>query len=893
MADNLVIVESPAKAKTIGRYLGKNYKIVASVGHIRDLPKSQMGVDIEKDFEPKYITIRGKGDVISKLKKDVKTSKKVYLATDPDREGEAISWHLATILNINCDEKCRVSFNEITKTAVTSAIKSPRALDMDLVDAQQARRILDRLVGYKISPLLWRKVRKGLSAGRVQSVSTRLICDRESEIEAFKPEEYWSVCVRLSKLKHKGVFTAKYYGNGKRRRELKSGAETDALLKKLDGAEYRVAGVKQSEKRKNPAAPFITSTLQQEASRKLNFPSRKTMGVVQQLYEGVNIAGHGSTSLVTYIRTDSTRVSGEAQAEAAQYISGKYGQAYLPKSARVYKNRNAAQDAHEAIRPSHFDIEPEKARASLANDQYRLYKLIWDRFIASQMASAVYDQMSVDIEAAPAGSGAAGAGAGTAGAPGAGAEMFRAVGTKVLFKGYTAVYEESADDAGGAAAGDDPDADMGAKLPELAQGEPLEYNGIQPEQHFTQAPPRYTEATLIKALEEKGIGRPSTYSPTITTILARGYVEKEKKALFPTELGRAVNSIMTSHFKDIVDVAFTADMEKKLDDIEEGQKRWKTVLKEFYGDFEQVLKTAEDEIGNVEIPDEVSDVICEKCGRNMVVKMGRYGKFLACPGYPACRNAKPIIEYAGVQCPKCGGNVVYRKTKKGKKYIACENYANCDYRSWDMPTSETCPICGKFMTRSSWGGKNAKLKCSDENCPNGASAPRGGQAGATGADAGAAGESGGSTAAAAGGAGARSSSGAAAKGQAAKAGAKAAAGAGKTGAKSAAGAAKKAGAKAPAKAKAAAGAKSQAKAGAKAAAGAKSAGAAAAKAKAPAKAKATAGAKGAAGADAKAPAKAKAPARGKVAALTDGDGGSDSGAGRPEAPQAGAERADS
>jgi DNA topoisomerase-1 len=717
---------------------------------------------------------------------------------------------------------------------------------MDLVDAQQARRILDRLVGYKISPLLWRKVRKGLSAGRVQSVSTRLICDRESEIEAFKPEEYWSVHVLLSKLRHKGVFSAKYFGSGKRRRELKSGAETEALLKKLEGAEYRVAGVKQSEKRKNPAPPFITSTLQQEASRKLNFPSRKTMGVVQQLYEGVNIAGHGSTSLVTYIRTDSTRVSGEAQAEAAQYISGKYGQAYLPKEARVYKNRNAAQDAHEAIRPSHFDIEPEKARASLANDQYRLYKLIWDRFIASQMASALYDQMSVDIAAVAAGAG--GAGAGGADAAGEGAEMFRAVGTKVLFKGYTAVYEESADDAGGAGAGDD--ADVGAKLPELAQGEPLEYNGIQPEQHFTQAPPRYTEATLIKALEEKGIGRPSTYSPTITTILARGYVEKEKKALCPTELGKAVNSIMTSHFKDIVDVAFTADMEKKLDDVEEGQKQWKTVLKEFYGGFEQVLKTAEDEIGNVEIPDEVSDVICEKCGRNMVVKMGRYGKFLACPGYPACRNAKPIIEYAGVACPKCGGNIVYRKTKKGKKYIACENYTSCDYRSWDLPTAETCPICGKFMTRSSWGGKNAKLKCCDENCPNGAAAPRG-----------KGGSEGGGEAAAAAGVGAASKAGpaaglAVAKAAGAKGGAaKTATAKGETAAKTAAATAAKAKTAAAkttrAKAATAKSASSAAGPAAKAKAGATAAGAKAATAKG-ATAKATkakaAGAKGARGA---------------------------------------------
>ncbi|MDR3119908.1 MAG: type I DNA topoisomerase [Clostridiales bacterium] len=697
MADNLVIVESPAKAKTIGRYLGKNYKIVASVGHIRDLPKSQIGVDVEKDFEPKYITIRGKGDVISGLKKDAKNSKRVFLATDPDREGEAISWHLATILNIENDAKCRVSFNEITKNAVASAIKAPRKLDMDLVDAQQARRILDRLVGYKISPLLWRKVRKGLSAGRVQSVSTRLICDRESEIEAFVSEEYWSVQVKLAKQKQRAAFLAKFYGdeNGKKR-ELKTKEETDALLEAVKGGAYRVRSVKESEKRKFPAPPFITSTLQQEASRRLNFQARRTMSVVQQLYEGVNIAGLGLTGLVTYIRTDSTRISQEALTESARYITEKYGAAYLPKSPRVFANRNAAQDAHEAIRPSHFDLDPERVRASLTNEQFRLYKLIWDRFIACQMEAAVYDQMSVDIIS--------------------NAKLFRAVGSKIKFKGFTAVYEEAADDDGSEKEGD---GDGESRLPELAEGEELDFREILPNQHFTQPPPRYTEATLIRALEEKGIGRPSTYAPTITTILARGYVEKEKKAIFPTELGKAVNQIMTQHFADIVDVAFTADMEKKLDDVEEGQKAWRALLHEFYDGFEKVLKTAEEGIGDVELPDEVTDVLCEKCGRNMVIKMGRYGKFLACPGYPACRNAKPIVEYAGVNCPKCGAQIVYRKTKKGKKYIACENSSACDYRSWDLPTKDVCPICGKFMQKSSWGGKNARAHCCDELCPNG------------------------------------------------------------------------------------------------------------------------------------------------------------------------------
>ena len=700
MADNLVIVESPAKAKTIARYLGRNYKIVASVGHVRDLPKSQFGVDIEHNFEPKYITIRGKGDVISKLKKDAKGSKKVYLATDPDREGEAISWHLAELLNIGSSEKCRISFNEITQNAVKNAVKAPRALDMDLVDAQQARRVLDRIVGYKISPLLWKKVRKGLSAGRVQSVSTRLICDRENEIEAFVAEEYWTVHIKLSKHKQRSVFTAKYYGGIKGgKKELRDKEAADALLASLEGAAYTVASVKRSEKRKTPAPPFITSTLQQEASRKLNYPSRKTMVVAQQLYEGVNITGAGLTGLVTYIRTDSTRISDEARVESARYIKDKYGEGYLPKSPREYKNRNASQDAHEAIRPSHFDMPPEALRGSLSREQYSLYKLIWDRFIASQMESALYDQMTVDITAKD--------------------SLFRAIGAKIKFKGFTAVYQEAKEDDGSAAQDDADEPDGEVKLPELSEGEALDFHKIIPDQHFTQPPPRYTEATLIKALEEKGIGRPSTYAPTISTILSRGYIEKEKRTLFPTDLGKAVNEIMTRHFTEIVDVAFTADMEKKLDDVEEGNKEWRSLLHDFYNGFENVLKSAEDEIGEVEIADEVSDVICEKCGKNMVVKMGRFGKFLACPGYPECKNAKPIIEYAGVECPKCGGNIVYRKTKKGKKYITCENIADCGFRSWDLPVNETCPLCGKFMLRSAWGGKNAVARCSDEDCPNG------------------------------------------------------------------------------------------------------------------------------------------------------------------------------
>jgi len=690
MADNLVIVESPAKAKTIGRFLGKNYKIVASVGHVRDLPKSSFGIDVDKNFEPKYITIRGKGDVISKLKKDAKGSKRVFLATDPDREGEAISWHLATLLNINEAEKCRVAFNEITKNAIKNAIKSPRMINMALVDAQQARRVLDRIVGYKISPLLWRKVRKGLSAGRVQSVATRLICDREAEIEAFICEEYWTIDAKLSKKKQKSNFTARFYGIGKKKTELEDREATDQILKGLDKAEFKVVSVKKSEKKKAPAPPFITSTLQQEASRKLNFPAKKTMGAVQRLYEGVEIKGMGSVGLVTYIRTDSLRISQEAQVEAAKIIQEKFGAAYLPKSPRVYKNRNAAQDAHEAIRPSHFDLDPEKIRLSLTSEQYKLYKLIWDRFIASQMESAVYDMMNVDIEAD--------------------GKTFKAIGSNVKFKGYTAIYREGRDDD--SAAGDE---EGTTKLPELSEGEPLDLKELLPAQHFTQPPFRYTEATLIRALEENGIGRPSTYSPTISTILARGYVEKEKKTLYPTDLGKAINLIMSEHFKKIVDVAFTAGMEKQLDDVEDGAKEWKEVIEEFYEDFQATLKLAEEEIGFVEIPDEVTDTICEKCGRNMVIKNGRYGRFLACPGFPQCQNAKPILELAGVDCPKCGKNVVYRKTKKGKKYIVCEDSPNCDFRLWDIPAGRNCPKCGKFMVKPSWG-RNSKAKCSDESC---------------------------------------------------------------------------------------------------------------------------------------------------------------------------------
>ena len=686
MAKNLVIVESPAKANTIGKFLGKDYKILASVGHVRDLPKSQIGVDVENNFEPKYITIRGKGDVISKLKKEAKAAGKVYLATDPDREGEAISWHLANILNIDEKDKCRVTFNEITKNAVKNAIKSPRKIDMDLVDAQQARRILDRIVGYKISPLLWRKIRKGLSAGRVQSVATRLICDREEEIEKFEPEEYWSITARLSRKKQEASFDAKFYGNVNEKIELKNEAQVKEILEQLKGKKYTVQKVKNSEKKRAPAPPFITSTMQQEAARKLGFPTRKTMMVAQQLYEGIEVKGHGAVGLVTYIRTDSTRISTEAQQVAKDYIAEKYGQKYLPEEFRVYKNKTASQDAHEAIRPTYVEMSPDSIKDSLTNDQYKLYKLIWSRFVASQMASALYDTIAADIVADD--------------------MLFKANGSKIKFKGFIAVYMEGKDEEA---------EDSEVSIPDLSEKDLLELVKIEDKQHFTQPPLRYTEATLVKTLEEKGIGRPSTYAPIITTILARGYVEKEKKFLLPTELGKIVNDLMTGNFKDIVDVQFTAQWESKLDEVEEGSKKWADLLKDFYGPFSETLKIAEEQIGQIEIPDEVTDILCEKCGRNMVIKIGRYGKFLACPGFPECRNARPILEEAGVSCPKCGGKVLIKKTRKSRKYLGCENNPTCSFMTWDMPAGENCPNCGNFLVKK-YTGKKVILKCSNENC---------------------------------------------------------------------------------------------------------------------------------------------------------------------------------
>lgn len=686
MAKNLVIVESPVKANTIGKFLGKDYKIIASAGHVRDLPKSQIGVDLENNFEPKYITIRGKGDVISKLKKEAKGAKNVFLATDPDREGEAISWHLAYLLNIQKDDKCRVTFNEITKNAVKNAIKAPRAIDEDLVNAQQARRILDRIVGYKISPLLWKKVRKGLSAGRVQSVAARLICDREEEIENFEPEEYWSIVARLQKKKGGKSFDAKFYGTANEKIELKNEAQVKEILDKLKSKDYVVKKVKKGEKKKTPAPPFTTSTMQQEAARKLGFATRKTMIIAQQLYEGIEVKGHGALGLVTYIRTDSTRISDEAQQNTKKYIEERYGSKYAPEKFRVFKNKSASQDAHEAIRPTYVDMDPDSIRDSLTNDQYKLYKLIWSRFVASQMSSAIYDTISADIFA--------------------GEILFRANGSKIRFPGFIAVYTE----------GKDEDAeDDEVTIPELEENEQLNLKKLEDKQHFTQPPSRYTEATLVKTLEELGIGRPSTYAPIITTILSRGYVEREKKLLLPTELGKIVNDIMKNHFEDIVDVQFTSQMERKLDDVEEGSKSWDALIREFYEPFSKTLKEAEDKIGDIEIKDEETDIICEKCGRNMVIKMGRFGKFLACPGFPECRNTKAIVEEAGVNCPKCEGKVLIKKTRKGRRYLGCENNPTCDFMTWNMASEEKCPKCGSFMMIKK-SGKKETLICSNESC---------------------------------------------------------------------------------------------------------------------------------------------------------------------------------
>lgn len=655
MADKLVIVESPAKANTIKKFLGGNTKVVASMGHIRDLPKSKLGVDIEHDFEPEYINIRGKGDLIKSLKKDAKQAKKVYIATDPDREGEAIAWHLAYILKDEKNKISRVTFNEITKNAVQKAIKEPRNIDMNVVDAQQARRVLDRIVGYKMSPLLWKKVKRGLSAGRVQSVAVKLIVDRENEIEGFKPEEYWNIYAKLKDEKTKKQFEARFYGKNEKKLEIHSKQETDEVLEGIKNAKYIVSEVKKGEKKRTPAPPFTTSTMQQEASRKLGFTLKKTMSVAQGLYEGVRIPEKGTVGLITYMRTDSTRISDVARAAAKEYIVKNYGEKYYEN--RYYKTNKEAQDAHEAIRPTYIDVNPEDIKDVITKDQYKLYKLIYNRFMTSQMANAIYDTMAVNIKANE--------------------YDFKANGQTIKFKGFMTLYVEGTDAK---------EVVEDGMLPELEEGNTEKLVELDPKQSFTEPPARYTEASLVKALEEKGIGRPSTYSPTITTILERRYIEKVQKQLMPTELGKIVNKLLTENFTDVINVEFTAKIENEFDEISEGKAEWKKMIRDFYGPFSIELDKVEKELEHVELVDEVSDVPCEKCGRMMVYKYGKYGKFLACPGYPECKNAKPIIETIDVPCPKCGGTVQVRKTKRRKNYYICENNpTSCDYISWNKP----------------------------------------------------------------------------------------------------------------------------------------------------------------------------------------------------------------
>ena len=655
MASKLIIVESPAKANTIKKFLGGKTKVIASMGHIRDLPKSKMGIDIEHDFEPEYINIRGKANLINSLKKEAKTADTVILATDPDREGEAIAWHLAYILGIPENAVCRVTFNEITKEAVQNAIKKPRKIDMGLTNAQQARRVLDRIVGYKMSPVLWKKVRKGLSAGRVQSVAVKLIVERENEIENFVPEEYWNIYAILQERKTKNKFKVKLYGKNGKKLEFHKKEEVDAVIKEIDRAQYIVTDVKKSEKKRTPAPPFTTSTMQQEASRKLGFTLKKTMSVAQTLYEGVKIEERGTIGLITYMRTDSTRISEEARTAAKAEIEKIYGKEYYEN--RYYRTNGEAQDAHEGIRPTYVSIKPEEIKNSLTTDQYKLYNLIYQRFLASQMAAAIYDTVTVEINANN--------------------YNFRANGQTLKFKGFMVLYVEGVDNE---------KKEELTKIPELSINDELKKDELESKQSFTEPPPRYTEASLVKALEEKGIGRPSTYSPTITTILERHYIEKIQKQLCPTELGKVVNKLLTENFKDIINVEFTAKMERKFDEIADGKEKWKEVIKDFYEPFEKDVEKVEKELEHVKLEEEVSDVICEKCGRNMVIKYGKYGKFLACPGYPECKNAKPYYEIIDVPCPKCGAKVQIRKTKKRRNYYICENNPNsCDYISWNKP----------------------------------------------------------------------------------------------------------------------------------------------------------------------------------------------------------------
>ena len=699
MSKNLVIVESPAKAKTIGRYLGKDYKITASVGHIRDLPSSTMGVDVKHDFKPTYINMRGKEKVIRELKELAANADKVYIATDPDREGEAIAWHIAKVLNIDLEDDCRISFNEITEKAICNAILSPRKIDIDLVNAQQARRVLDRLVGYELSPLLWSKVRKGLSAGRVQSVATKLVVDREKEIEAFKPEEYWNINAELSPMDTNFPFRARYHGEKKDAKiekvKVSNQKETDALLASLKGGEYVVDTIKKGRKLRQPFAPFTTSTLQQEASRRISFTSRKTMSVAQQLYEGVEIAGQGQVALVSYIRTDSVRVSNEAMAAARELITEKYGDKYLPKSPRKYSNKNSAQDAHEAIRPAHFELNPEAIKSSLSVDQYKLYKLIWDRFLASQMASAELDTVALDVRCNQ--------------------SIFRAQGETITFQGFLAAYADISEDVA------DDDKNVKAKLPQLEEGQVLKLIDLKAEQKFTLPPARYTEATLIKTLEEKGIGRPSTYAPTISTILERNYIDKEGKSILPTELGKVVTDLLSKNFTEIVDVSFTADMESKLDEIEVGKKDWVRVLSDFYPDFHALIVKASSDVSKVKMAEKLTGETCPECGGELVVKEGRFGQFVACSKFPECKYTKNIEVAVKGSCPLCGSGLVsHRSTKyKGRVFYTCDKKGTdpeCGFISWDLPIDgQKCEACGSYMVWKRFRGR-AYPKCANKDC---------------------------------------------------------------------------------------------------------------------------------------------------------------------------------
>lgn len=684
---NLVIVESPAKAKTIKKYLGKDFEVVASMGHIRDLPKSKFGVDVENNFEPHYINMRDKSDVIKELKKQAKKSDTIYLATDPDREGEAISWHLAQLLNLNMNDNNRVTFNEITKTGVQNGMNNPRQIDIDLVNAQQTRRILDRIVGYQLSPFLWKKVKRGLSAGRVQSVTVRLIVDREREIRSFVPVEYWSVDAKFTtKGKARKTFPSKLVTIDGEKVELHTEEETNKILARLEGKNFEVTNVKKKVTKKAPAPPFITSTLQQEASKRLSFQSKRTMKTAQELYEGIEIKGMGAVGLITYMRTDSLRISDEARNSAKTYIEAKFGEKYIPDKPRVFKSKSNAQDAHEAIRPSMPELEPDSIKDNLTADQYKLYKLIWSRFIASQMANALLDTVSIDITADNC--------------------VFRSSGYSVKFDGFTVLYEETKDD----------EEEDNKILPEINNGDIVNVKELKGNQHFTQPPARYTEASLIKTLEENGIGRPSTYAPIITTIISRYYVERDGKQLKPTQLGEVVTDLMKDHFKKIVDAKFTANMETTLDEVEKGKTNWVETLDKFYKDFEKTLKKAETDMEGkrVKVPDETTDLICEKCGKPMVIKIGRFGRFIACSGFPDCKNTKKIVQETKGICPICGQKIVLKKSKKGRSFYGCDNYPECNFMTWYPPTEEKCPKCNSTLFKK--GGKSAKLMCLKPDC---------------------------------------------------------------------------------------------------------------------------------------------------------------------------------